>query len=305
MIDIFEIGTVKRLPLGTDYNNVVSVMHNLMGRGPIATELVIDGTGIGKPVADMFRFRGITPWCITATAGIEQTIDRGQRTANVPKLMLISRIQSLLFEGRLKIHAEIPDVAAFLEELRDFRVEYSASGHMTYNAKSGRHDDMIAAAAVAAWRLSRVGGWGPPSEHLAALALGIATANTFSRARPWVIGLDLGKVNDPTAIVVMRRASVESSVAENITGQQMTKARETAEREAERLADEAAKKLADMDNRVVWRKRFDEMASRATPNHPEVGVGSVQYVNGPNCSSEYSRGSVEYAEQQRTRGNGV
>src|SRR5215831_9505793 len=163
----------------------------------------------------MFKYRGIVPWCVTATAGIEQTIDRPKRNASVPKLMLISRIQALLFEGRLKVHADIPEAGAFLEELRDFRVEYSTSGHMTYNAKSGRHDDMVAAASVAAWRLSDgVGGWGPPSEHLAALALGIATAGTFSRARPWVIGLDLGKVNDPTAIVVMRRTSVESSVAQ-------------------------------------------------------------------------------------------
>ena len=306
MIDIFEIGSIKRLPLGTDYPNVVAAVFGIMARCPAGTELVIDGTGVGKPVCDMFRWRGIVPWAVTATAGIEQTMDTGRRVAHVPKLTLISRIQALLFEGRLKVHADLPEAGAFLEELRDFRVEYSAAGHMTYGAKSGRHDDMIAAAAVAAWRLSDgVGGWGPPSEHLAALALGIATANAFSRARPWVIGLDLGKVNDPTVIVVMRRTSVESSVAQNITGQHMTKVRETAEREAERLADEAVKKTADLDNRVAWRKRFDEMASRTTPNHPEVGVGSVQYVNGPHCSSEYSRGSIEYTEQQRTRGKGV
>jgi hypothetical protein len=150
-IDIFEIGTIKRLPLGTDYNNVVAVV---MRRCPGGTELVIDGSGVGRPVCDMFKYRGTVPWCVTATAGIEQTIDRPKRTASVPKLMLISRIQSLLFEGRLKVHADIAEAGAFLEELRDFRVEYSASGHMTYNAKVGRHDDMVAAAAVAAWRLS-------------------------------------------------------------------------------------------------------------------------------------------------------
>src|SRR6266478_2261518 len=104
MIDLFEIGSIKRLPLGTDYNNVVSVVHNLLRRCPAGTDLVIDGTGIGKPVCDMFKYRGVVPWCVTATAGIEQSIDYGKRTANVPKLMLISRMQSLLFERRLKVH---------------------------------------------------------------------------------------------------------------------------------------------------------------------------------------------------------
>ena len=208
MIDIFEIGTIKRLPLETSYTNVVAIVHALLLRCPAGTELIIDGTGVGKPVADIFKWHGVTPWCVTATAGIEQTIDAANRTANVPKLVLISRIQSLLFEGRLKVHEQIEDAAAFLAELRDFRVEYSASGHMTYNAKAGRHDDMVSAAAVAAWRLSDgTVGWGPPSAELAAMVLGLG--GSHPGPAPWAIGLDLGKVHDPTAIVVMRRVSVD------------------------------------------------------------------------------------------------
>jgi hypothetical protein len=92
MIDIFEIGTIKRLPLETSYVNVVAIVHALLLRCPAGTELVIDGTGVGKPVADIFKWHGVTP-----TTGIEQTIDTAARTANVPKLVLISRIQSLLF----------------------------------------------------------------------------------------------------------------------------------------------------------------------------------------------------------------
>ena len=92
MIDIFEIGTIKRLPLETSYTNVVAIVHALLLRCPAGTELIIDGTGVGKPVADIFKWHGVTPWCVTATAGIEQTIDAAARTANVPKLLLISRI---------------------------------------------------------------------------------------------------------------------------------------------------------------------------------------------------------------------
>src|SRR5215470_4728562 len=207
-VQLFEIGTIRRLQLGTDYNHVVTIVHQLLRRCPEDTDLVIDGTGIGKPVADMFKFRGVVPWCVTATAGIEQTIDAAKRTAHVPKLMLISRLQSLLFEQRLKVSDKLDEARAFLDELRDFRVEFTASGHLTYNARAGRHDDMISAAAVAAWRLSDGAvGWGPPSRYLAAVTLGLG--HTVPRPAPWAVGVDLGKTGDPTAIIVLRRVAVD------------------------------------------------------------------------------------------------
>jgi len=122
--------------------------------------------------------------------------------------MLISRLQSLLFEQRLKVSDKLDEAKAFLDELRDFRVEFTASGHMTYNARNGRHDDMIAAAAVAAWRLSDGAiGWGLPSQYLAAVALGLG--DTMPRPTPWAVDLDLGKTGDPTAIIVLRRVAVD------------------------------------------------------------------------------------------------
>jgi len=79
---------------------------------------------------------------------------------------------------------------------------------MTYNTKAGRHDDIVSAAAVAAWRLSDGAvGWGPPSAELAAMILGLG--GSHPGPAPWAIGLDLGKVHHPTAIVVMRRVSVD------------------------------------------------------------------------------------------------
>jgi hypothetical protein len=280
MIDIFEIGTIKRLPLETSYTNVVAIVHALLLRCPAGTELIIDGTGVGKPVADIFKWHGVTPWCVTATAGIEQTIDAANRTANVPKLVLISRIQSLLFEGRLKVHEQIEDAAAFLAELRDFRVEYSASGHMTYNAKAGRHDDMVSAAAVAAWRLSDGAvGWGPPSAELAAMVLGLG--GSHPGPAPWAIGLDLGKVHDPTAIVVMRRVSVDRPELPHRDTEPMVVVPEIPRNKTDELL------------------RREAIGERETPEHPDVGYDSeVEHVNGPKIKSQCARGSLEWQRQQ-------
>ena len=102
MIDIFEIGTIKRLPLETSYTNVVAIVHALLLRCPAGTELIIDGTGVGKPVADIFKWHGVTPWCVTATAGIEQTIDAATAaSASSPSPPLIPRSSILAVVARI------------------------------------------------------------------------------------------------------------------------------------------------------------------------------------------------------------
>ena len=59
MTEVYRVGYLERLPLGTPYPGIVAHVARLLGRLPGA-ELVIDLTGVGRPVFDMFRFSGIT-----------------------------------------------------------------------------------------------------------------------------------------------------------------------------------------------------------------------------------------------------
>jgi hypothetical protein len=70
----------------------------------------------------------------------------------VPKVVLISRVQALLHDGRLKIHKGLPDAPALVAELQDFRAEVTDSGYWKFGARSGRHDDLVLAVAIALWR---------------------------------------------------------------------------------------------------------------------------------------------------------
>ena len=63
---------MERLPLGTPYPGIVAYISRLLGRLPGA-ELVIDLTGVGRPVFDMFRFSGITPTGVLITSGAAET----------------------------------------------------------------------------------------------------------------------------------------------------------------------------------------------------------------------------------------
>src|SRR5215831_9004178 len=64
---------------------------------PANTEVIIDATGLGGPVYDIFVGVGISPVGLMITAGTAQT-DEG-KFLHVPKKLLISRVQALLHEG--------------------------------------------------------------------------------------------------------------------------------------------------------------------------------------------------------------
>jgi hypothetical protein len=65
---------------------------------------------------------------------------------------LVSGVQALLHEGRLHIQKDLPEAANLVRELQDFRVGFTAAGHMTFNAREGKHDDLVLALALAVWR---------------------------------------------------------------------------------------------------------------------------------------------------------
>src|SRR5437868_11056940 len=147
---IFQVGHLERVPLGTPYPGVVAHVGRLLTKLADHSELVIDFTRVGRPVFDMFVYSGISPTGVLITGGTAETRDGA--TCSVPKLTLVSRLQALLHEGRLKILRELAEAETLVRELQDFRVEFTAAGHLTLNAGSGKHDDLVAALAIAVWR---------------------------------------------------------------------------------------------------------------------------------------------------------
>ena len=132
---IFQVGHLERLPLGTPYPGVVRHVSRMLGSPRLRgkSELVIDFTGVGRPVFDMFVGHGVSPIGVTITAGDAETNEG--LIYRVPKLVLISRVQALLHDGRLKIHKALPDAPALVAELQDFRAEVTDSGYWKFGAR--------------------------------------------------------------------------------------------------------------------------------------------------------------------------
>jgi hypothetical protein len=196
---IFQVGHLERLPLGTPYPSIVAHVGRLLTKLQGRPELVIDFTGVGRPVFDMFVYSGIWPTGVLITGGTAET--RDGMTCSVPKLTLVSRLQALLHEGRLKILRELEEAETLVRELQDFRVEFTGAGHLTFNARSGKHDDLVLALAIAVWRAH---GGGIPSWGLLE-AMRWRTMGTTETEPRYSVGVDLGQSRDPTAIAVVRR----------------------------------------------------------------------------------------------------
>jgi hypothetical protein len=194
---VFQVGHLERVPLGTTYPAIVHHVGRLLDLLPEGTELVIDYTGVGRPVFDLFRYARIFPVGVLITSGVSASTVDG--IAHVPKLELISRLQALFHEGRLKIQRNLPEAEILVNELMDFRVQYTTTGHLTFSAREGRHDDLVLALAIACYRAAGGGvRFQGLFDYYEAARHGTPHPRHF-------VGLDLGQSRDPTAVAVVRR----------------------------------------------------------------------------------------------------
>lgn len=155
--DELRVLGLQRLPLGTSYPEQCQRLAVMMSHAHLHdAKVFLDATGVGKPVADLFKAAGIKHVPVWITGGREeQPHDSGGFT--VPKLLLISRLQAALHSGELKIAAKLPEAAAFTRELQEFRVSWTTAGHAQFGARQGAHDDLVLAAALAVYGATRKG----------------------------------------------------------------------------------------------------------------------------------------------------
>jgi hypothetical protein len=97
----------------------------------------------------------LEPIRITITGGGDEATAHGGDRFHVSKTTLISTIDALLHTGVLRFAASLSDAGAMRDELKDFRRKLSDAGRATYAARSGTHDDLVLAVAVACWWIMR------------------------------------------------------------------------------------------------------------------------------------------------------
>ena len=120
-----------------------------------APELLVDATGVGRPVVDLFRERGLRHKAITITGGQAVTSTGGGY--GVPKRDLIGALEVPFHSRRLKVAAGLHLWETLRQELQSFRRKVSlTTGNDTYEHwRESDHDDLVLAAALACWGAER------------------------------------------------------------------------------------------------------------------------------------------------------
>ena len=164
----YAVPHLQRFPLGTPYPAIVSAVVDLLRTPQLrGSMLVVDQTGVGRPVVDMLRdgMRGrVTGHLVPVTITGGHDVTRGERAEyRVPKKELVGVLQVLLQTRRLRIAQSLPEAAILVRELETFRVKIPEAANETFGAwREGQHDDLVLAAALAAWEGERaLGSEGP------------------------------------------------------------------------------------------------------------------------------------------------
>ena len=101
---------LQRFKLGTPYPTIVSAIGKLIAGLPKRDrqpELVVDPTGVGRPIVVMLTKAGLRPIAVTITGGINKNSSGFAHSE--PKRNLVSALQIVLQSGRLKIARGLPE----------------------------------------------------------------------------------------------------------------------------------------------------------------------------------------------------
>ena len=155
----YHIRMIERFALGTPYPDVAAGVQKIVRSSELKgkTTLICDATGVGRPVVDDLRVRGLSPISVLIHGGDLVTRDGG--SLRVPKRDLAGIIQVLLQADRLKIADTLPLAPTLIDELLNFRVKIDPlTAHDSYSAgREGPNDDLVLAAALSCWYPERSG----------------------------------------------------------------------------------------------------------------------------------------------------
>jgi hypothetical protein len=148
---------LERLPLQLPYPGQAARVATVMGHARLEkAALLVDQTGVGAAVVEIFRQLGLRPIGVVITGGtVADAVRSGVDRWNVPKLALISAMQAKLHGGRLKFPSALPEARVLATELSEFRMRFSEAGNLNFGARSGRHDDLVLALGLALWWASQ------------------------------------------------------------------------------------------------------------------------------------------------------
>lgn len=157
--NVYHIRRLERIR-GAPYPDIVKKVTTIMQSPTLVgnASLVVDATGVGAPVVDLFRQAKLSPIAISIHGGDRAT----QEGPNwrVPKRDLVGVLQVLLQNNRLKISIKLKLGQILQGEMLNFKQKIDlVTAHDSYSAwREEDHDDLVLSVALAAWAGEKLGG---------------------------------------------------------------------------------------------------------------------------------------------------
>jgi hypothetical protein len=152
---VYYIRSAHRFDLRTPYTTIVQEVTKVLSQPSLAgkTALLIDATGVGRAVTDIFKAAPLSAplYEVTITAG--EHVSRERDAFHVPKRDLAAAVQVAFEQELIKIAQGLPFEDILKQELKNFKVKINAkTAHDSYEAwREGEHDDLVLATALALW----------------------------------------------------------------------------------------------------------------------------------------------------------
>lgn len=174
----YQCRFLMRFPLGTPYPDIAEQTTALLkklpppapwledkrkllarlpeGRKPPPVplfHLLLDVTGVGRAIADMFSRLSVRTIRVTVTASGRQMSQPERDEFNVPKRSLIGSFVVALQTHRFKAPKGMPEVSTLVKESLNFSFKIDTqTGQDTYGAwRTGTHDDLLFAVCMGTW----------------------------------------------------------------------------------------------------------------------------------------------------------
>jgi hypothetical protein len=118
-------------------------------------ELVVDNTGVGRALTDLFKSKGIRFKAVTIPAGEHAHYANG--SWHVPKRDLVAALEVPLQTGTLKVAEGLKLWPTLRQEMLNFRRKINLkTAHDSYEHwRESDHDDLVLAATLACWGATR------------------------------------------------------------------------------------------------------------------------------------------------------
>jgi hypothetical protein len=151
---LYDIRHIEPYPLGTSYPDIIKAVRVLLERPALQGQctLVIDQTGVGRAIFDMFVEAELGPIGITITPGKSWHQEEWNQY-HVAKELLVGVVQKFLQSERIRSSWRVKHSRLLKKELQSFRVKLTKALNEQYgpDVREGVNDDKVLATAVALW----------------------------------------------------------------------------------------------------------------------------------------------------------